>query len=274
MARGDLVATIPYALAIAALSIFVLSASDQQVVAGTIATPPNYLTLVRGRAGMTLLGLLGYGAGVGGHGVWLARVTGSGAGLAGGMVLYLMSTDLVAVSLVAALSIWLLDVEQAAALRWLAPVLVVVLVGLKLMGPHELLLGEARLPAVFRPWVRIGNARALAAVALRTANIYLLTLCVWGAAAAFGLSVPLGIWMAYFPVVLVVGSMPVNVAGFGAVQGAWLLFAPWASSAEQVLAFSVLWHLVIAVAVLLRGLPFVRSVAAEIAQGTTRATHT
>jgi hypothetical protein len=215
---------------------------------------------------MALLGMLGYGAGVGGHGVWLARITGCGVGLTGGMMLYLMSTDLIAVSLVAGLAIWIADVQQAGALRYVAPAIALVLMALALLGPVGPV-AEAMLPPVFKPWRRIPPSRAALAIALRGANICFITLCVWGAARAFGLRVPLGVWLAYFPVILVVGSMPVNVLGFGAVQGAWLLFKPWARNGEQVLAFAMLWNLLVAVCILARGLPFVRRVVAEIARG-------
>jgi hypothetical protein len=104
-------------------------------------------------------------------------------------------------------------------------------------------------------------------VMFRTINIYWITLCVWAGANAFGMPIPLVAMTTYFPIVLLVGAMPVNVAGFGAVQGAWLLLAPWAESGEQVLAFSTLWSLMVGVGVLLRGLPFVRSVAREIDRG-------
>jgi len=63
------------------------------------------------------------------------------------------------------------------------------------------------------------------------------------------------------------GSMPVNVAGIGAVQGAWLLLVPWAQGGEQILAFAVLWQRVVGAGMVLRGLPFVRQVASEIERG-------
>ncbi len=270
MQRGALLPTIPFAVALAAGAIFAVSGSDWVVVCGTLGdlgAHPGYLQMVRGRAGMALLGMLGYGAGVGGHGVWLARITGVGVGLTGGMVLYLMSTDLVAVSSLAALSIWIAGVTDAGALRYVAPAIAAILLLLKIGSPYGPL-KEERLPAVFRPWKRMPVSSALGAVALRGANICFITLLTWGAAGAFGMPIPLGVWLAYFPVILVVGSMPVNVAGFGAVQGAWLLFEPWAVNGEQVLAFSVLWNLVIAVCIVARGLPFVRGIVAEIAQGT------
>jgi hypothetical protein len=72
--------------------------------------------------------------------------------------------------------------------------------------------------------------------------------------------------LSYLPVILVVASLPVNVAGFGAVQGAWLLLAPWAPG-ERILAFSVLWQAFSAAALVLRGLPFLSGVMRDIREG-------
>ena len=42
--------------------------------------------------------------------------------------------------------------------------------------------------------------------------------------------------------VSLVGAMPVNVGGFGAVQALWLVFEPW-SSGPAILAFNFVWHI-------------------------------
>jgi hypothetical protein len=53
----------------------------------------------------------------------------------------------------------------------------------------------------------------------------------------------------------------------GAVQGVWLLaFEPWAPG-EKILAFQFLWQLMVGGSIVLRGLPFVRRVVAEIDEG-------
>jgi hypothetical protein len=274
MAQGDFVATLPYAALLIFVGVFWLSTSDWLVINGTMRPPKEvpvaYLHAARARAGMSLLGLLGYGAGVGGVGVWIARVTGSGPGLAGGVALYLMSADLTAVSSVAAAAFWIGRPDVASTLGIVAPILAAVLLLLKLAAPLGLLVPADQLPRVFQPWHRVGQGRALLAVGLRTLNICWICVMVWLAANAFGMPVPLSAMATFFPIILVVGSMPVNVAGFGAVQGAWLLLEPWARSGEQVIAFSVLWHLVVACAIALRGLPFIKAVLREVAEGPRR----
>jgi hypothetical protein len=229
---------------------------------------PTWLRLVRARMAMAPLALIGYTAGVGGYGVWLARVTGAGVGYTSGMVLYTLSSDLVAVSIVASLSIWVGGADVPAGLKYAAPAIAIVLGGLKLAHPR--LVSDDKLPKVFRPWRHVPRWQAATQLLIRTANIYWVTFWVYGGINAFGIPVPLSVMTTYLPIILVVGSMPVNVAGFGAVQGAWLLLEPWGDSGEQVLAFSVLWQLIFGLGLLLRGVAFIRAVAGEIDRGAER----
>jgi hypothetical protein len=269
MIEGDLLAASPFAALMIFVGIFGICGSDWLIINGAAREPERrvpYFDAVRARAGMSLLGMLGYGAGVGGLAVWIARVTRVGARLAGGIALYLMSADLVAVCIVASAAYWIGRPDIGRALGIVAPAIAGALLLLKMIGPASLLVPAEQLPRVFLPWSRIARRQALGAVALRTLNIGWITTMVWLGANAFGLAVPFAAMATYFPIILVVGSMPVNVAGFGAVQGAWLMLAPWAKSAEQVIAFSVLWQLVVGVAVALRGLPFLRGVVSDVAQ--------
>ncbi|MBE7481208.1 MAG: flippase-like domain-containing protein [Polyangiaceae bacterium] len=112
-----------------------------------------------------------------------------------------------------------------------------------------------------------GRARArLAQLGIRLCQHATTTSATWLAARWFGLDIPLTVMLSYMPVILVVASLPINVAGFGAVQGAWLLLSPWAP-AERILAFSVVWQAVSALALIARGLPFLRGVLADIRAG-------
>ena len=110
------------------------------------------------------------------------------------------------------------------------------------------------------------RTQALLQQAVRVLQIAWMVSITWLAARAFGMPIPAQAMAAYLPIVLVVGSLPVNVAGFGAVQLAWLRFTPWAPG-EQVLAFSFVWQLLCGAAMILRGLPFMRRVIAEIDAG-------
>lgn len=263
MQKGNVLAMLPFAAALLTVGLMMVATADYVVIRGC-SPRPRYWVAVRGKTGATLLNLVGYSAQVGGYGVWIARVTGLPAAFAGGVILYILSSELTAVALVASASVWIGGADVPQGFRVGVSVIPVVLVVLKLVGPFNLM-GD-RAPRLFLPWRYVLQKRSMLQVSIRTAHIYWMVLCTWGAANAFGLDIPLSAMTTYMPIVLVVGSMPVNVAGFGAVQGAWLLLTPWASG-ERLLAFAVVWQLVLAIGTLARGLPFIRQVVGEIAEG-------
>jgi hypothetical protein len=263
MRQGNALATFPFALAMVYLSLLINARADAWVI-GRTARPVTYGQVFRGKAGATVLMLIGYAAGHGGYGVWIARVTGSNAKTAASVILYIMASELLVVSALCTGAVWLGAADVPAALRVVAPAIAGVLLFFKLTGPLRWL-GD-RAPVLLQPWSKMGHALGLGQLALRAAQIGLMAVLTWGAARAFGLHVPFAVMMGHLPVILVVASLPVNVAGFGAVQGAWLLLSPWASSGAQVLAFSVLWQLGVGIGMLIRGLPFVPRVLREIAR--------
>ena len=82
--------------------------------------------------------------------------------------------------------------------------------------------------------------------------------------AAFGLTIAAWAFVTYLPLALLIGALPINVAGFGAVQTVWVFFfCEWESGA-RILAFNFLWTFLAALAVIVRGLPFVRGVVREV----------
>ena len=263
MARGHVVPMIALALALACTLLPLVSAWDS-VVLRSCFPAIAYLDVLRGKAGTSVLLVLGYAFGSGGYGVWIARTTGCGARLATGAVLYVIASDLCAVSTVAIAPVWLVGFDAAAALRIAAPlvatlVVLVVLVGGR-VGSHDVT-GPGR---IFDPWRLVPPSRGLLQIAGRCFNIALIVAATWAGARVFGLDVPFGAMAIYMPVILLVGSLPVNVGVLGPVQAVWLLaFRPWAPG-EQILAFQLLWQLSFGVGIVLRGLPFVRRVVAEI----------
>ncbi len=262
--HGHVLLLVPIALLLLATSLLLVAAADT-VVLRRCTGAARYLDVLFGKAGTSLLGAIGYAAGQGGYGLWIARKTGSSIGLASGIVLYIVSSDLISVAIVATVAVYVGGAHAPGYVGVVAPAVAIVLVGLKLLGPLRFV-RRYRKPVLFEPWQRVDRARGLMQIAVRVLQIYVLVVGTWAGARAFGLAVPLWVMAVYLPIVLVVGSMPVNVAGFGAVQGAWLLMAPW-STGERVLAFSLVWQLAIIIAGLARGLPFVKRVIADIAAG-------
>jgi len=95
---------------------------------------------------------------------------------------------------------------------------------------------------LLRPWAAVRPRAYAVSLLARIAVIAVYTAACWAAANGFGLALPFAAVCAYMPIILLVGALPVNVAGFGAVQVAWLVFDAWAPG-EQILAFQFLWRL-------------------------------
>jgi hypothetical protein len=261
--RGETLAVVPYALLLMLVNLAFVSGADA-IILRACTGRPGWPAVAVGKAGAAILGAIGYAASHGGYGLWMARKTGSGLGLTSGMVLYIMGSELAAVAIVATASIHLAGADVDGPLRFVAPGLAAVLVALQLLGPTGWL-GRGR-ALLLEPWRRVSARQALLQQTVRIAQITWMVSVTWLAARAFGMPIPASVMAAYLPIVLVVGSLPVNVAGFGAVQLAWLRFTPWAPG-EQVLAFSFVWQLMCGAAMIVRGLPFMRRVIAEIDAG-------
>jgi hypothetical protein len=265
MAAGHALRLLPLGLVLPFAVWLPYAAYDRIVIAGVVGSIA-FRDVIRAKAASALLLVFGYFFGGGGYAVWIARTTRVGAGRAAGAILYLMASDLIALCSVAAASMWL-GGSDLPTLRTIATWVVVVLLALILLGPYG---GWLRLPAVFEPWRTVPRGRSLAQIAGRAGNIAIITATTWAAMRAFGIELPPVVAAMYVPVILFVTSLPINVAGLGVAQAAWLLLLPWASG-PQLLAFQALWNLSTALGIALRGIPFVRRVVREIEEGKSRA---
>lgn len=257
MAHGTVWHLLPLALAMEVVSLCLLGYADGLVIRRLAKTP--VADVVRARAASSMLEVVGYAAGRAGYGVWIARRNVSVA-TTSGILLYLMASDLTAVCLVACASIGLAGARVPMLLQIAAPATALVLLALALLGRY--LPQNAWLSA----WNIVKPRRAAAQLLLRTAQIAVYVLVSWLALDTFGLPVPLWAALAYLPVALVVESLPINVAGFGAVQTVWLLFTNFAA-AERILAFQFLWQLAILFALVSLGLLSLRPYLRQIAEG-------
>ena len=262
VSQGHAAPMIPIAVAVTFGGLPLWALNDTIVLRACLGRP-RYLDVLRGKAGTAVLLALGYAFGNGGYGLWIARATGVSAALAGGIVLYVMAGDLGAISLVATFSPRLGGITLPSVLWTVPPTIAAIMIGLILVGPYQLA-GKRLSAGVFYPWSRVPRVRGLVQLAGRCFYITFLSTGTWAAARAFGMPIPLPIVCAYTPVLLFVGSLPLSIAGFGAIQGVWVLaYEKWAPG-EQILAFQFLWAMMTASGAVLRGLPFVRSVLAEI----------
>ena len=258
---GHWLATLPFAFGLPIAYLFLLAICDLLVVRSTLPRAPTYWQLFAGKAAASMLLVVGYYASSGGYGVWLARRTGSSAVAAAGTVLFVMTSDLVAVCVIAATS---MAIGHIAAPRWLFATLAsiaavqILLIVAKPFRRHT--------PALFAPWRDVPRLPALLQIAGRCGNIFLAVAASWAGARAFGMPIPFSAMATYGPVILLVASLPISVAGFGVSQSIWLVLGAWAP-APQILAFQFVWNLMVGTATVLRGLPFLRRAITEIDSG-------
>lgn len=261
MMAGHALAMLPLALALPFVLWFPYAVYDRIVFEATVG-PIALRDVIRAKAASALLLALGYIFGGGGYAVWIVRKTRVGPARASGAVLYLMSSDLMAVCAVAAAAMWLGGADVPRSLRSVATWVLAVQTAFVVLGPYG---GWLHLPEVFAPWRLVPRARSFVQIAGRAGNIAIITGFIWAAMRAFGIEVPVRVAAMYLPVIILVGALPINVAGLGAAQAAWLLLLPWASG-PQLLAFHTLWILFSSLGVLARGLPFVRGVVRDVGQ--------
>ncbi len=264
---GHARAVFPVAIAFGVVQIVALAAWDAAVF-GRVLGGPRFREVVRAKAGCAVLQTLGWLFNAGAYGTWIARSTGASAGAAAGLVLYTAVCDLAAGGLVATASVLASRGAIAPALLYGAPVVAALAIA-ALVIPRRRALGVEDGPSLVRVFRAVPRDRALLQVLARTVNVALVIVSIWAAARAFGLAIPFWAAATTMPIVLLVGALPINVFGFGPVQGAWLLFTPWASGAS-ILAFQLVWNVAYLVASLLRGGVFVPSVLRTIAEGRER----
>ncbi len=264
MAKGEWLPLIPLAFVTYVASLAWVAAADRTVLRGLLAEDltPSYLAVAKGKAAAVVLHIVHYALGQGVYATWMARRTRLNLGQAGGLIFYIILAELGSVCLYAALVIGIgrPDVPSAVFPLVLGVALAVIAAVVFLPATRSERFGFLQI------WVKVGRARGLAQLGIRVGQHATTTTATWLAARWFGMDMPLAVMLSYLPVILVVGSLPINVAGFGAVQGAWLLLSPWAP-AERILAFSVVWQAASALALVARGLPFLRGVLADIREG-------
>jgi hypothetical protein len=264
LSGGHALGILPFGLALPFVVWAPYAASDRIVFEGAIGHVA-FRDVARAKAATALLFILGYFFGGGAYAVWIARTARASAAQAAGAILYIAASDLTALCAVASASMWFGGAGAPGSVRAIATWIFFIQVGLILVGPYNARI-RIRLPPIIAPWRLVPRGRWLVQVAARVMNTVIITALTWGAMRAFGIDVPARAAAMYMPVIMFVTSLPINVAGLGPAQAAWLLFLPWASG-PQLLAFQVLWHVVSGAGLLVRGLPFVRGILREIEYG-------
>lgn len=284
LSRGDWLGMAPWPLAGIVVSWLFATTGDFLALRAAGARP-RWPALLRAKGAVTVLLIFHYVANQSTYGVWIARRFQLPPARAAGVVLYNVSSELAGVLTVAAISVWTMSAEEVARghvgrLRWLAPAISLTLITLMLTSSlrparERAVQGEGRWArfaagalTATDTWRLVRPGSALLVISLRAVQIYWMCFAAWRGMQAFGIDVPLGAVATYMPIVLLVGALPANFLGVGAVTAVWLAFAPWARSTEQVLAFSLLFQLYSLIGLLARGVPFMRGFSADLAQST------
>jgi hypothetical protein len=255
--EGNPLRVVPFA-ALLAVTFLLWGASADTVVLRRFGGV-GWLDVARGKAATAVLTSIGYFFSNGGYAVWIARRTRLGASLSAGLALYVMMGDLGAVGLVASAVLpWVH--ESSPALRWIAFAIATVPVAAIILGPW--VPGRVRL---FDPWRAVPRWAGFTQLALRCINVAFAAVLTSLAARVFGLAIPFGTLLASTPILLLVTSLPVNVAGIGAAQAAWLVLFVRYEDGPKILAFQILWAVALGVAFVVRGLPFLPRVLDEVA---------
>jgi hypothetical protein len=254
MAEGDALAFLPYVIVAPILYMAAAGFADALVLRSV--APLDYFTVFRGKCATASLAALSYSAGAGAYGVWIAKRSGQGAKAASGALLYLMWSDLTGVCLLGAGAMYFAGTDLPKSLSITAG-------AIALFQPLVTALG---IPQKFPFFPKVPLPIVLAQLGVRVGAVSISGLATWAGANAFGLAIPFADAAVHLPIILSVQSLPVNVGGFGAVQGVWLLSFAKHGSGEKILAFQILWQAALGVAMVLRGLPFLQSVSRELAQ--------
>ena len=263
LSKGDGTWLFPIALGLMLLSLFLVSAADT-IVCRAFLKQGSYFQFLRAKAASSLLDIIGYAIGHGSYAFWIARVTRTKAGRAGGALLYIMAADLLAVTSIVSVALLFVGSEMGGStIRTTVPAIALYLLFSLVSGPWTFIPPKKK-PAVLKPWVEVPRTLGFLQVCLRMCQIVLFVSGTWLAAKTFGMPIPFSAAVTYIPVILLVTSLPINVAGFGVAQTAWLLLNDYASE-PQILAFQLLWQISCIGAVALRGLPFVKRFVDETA---------
>jgi hypothetical protein len=230
----------------------------------------SYWRIVSMRGATYLFQILHVLAGQGSFGWFLARA-GGGAWRAGGVVVLLLATQLLALALVGVLGLlaapaWL----RGPALPAVALVAGGMLVYLVVVRLRPAWLAKLQ---IAQPLFAAGVRGHLVTVAARLPHVALLVLWHWGAFWLWGIHIPFLVAAAYIPPMLFVTALPITPAGLGTVQALQMaLFAGYAAGATPgereaaVVAFS-LAHLALALLVqAVIGLACLRSLRAQPAR--------
>jgi hypothetical protein len=152
LSKGDGFWLFPVALGVMLISLFLVSAADTLVCRAFLGKG-RYPQFIRAKAASSLLDIVGYALGHGGYAFWIGRVTQTKAGRTGGALLYIMASDLLAVTTIASLALLFVGDEiGGSTIRTVVPAIAIYLAFSLLSGPWKFMPPKNRPPVLWPGW--------------------------------------------------------------------------------------------------------------------------
>ena len=252
------------------LPMYLLDVLSLSRVIGWFNRATPFRDLARVKAAAYLITIINYNVGSSGIAFWLKRRMGIPflEGLAS--ILFINLVDAAVLVAFMACTLPLLEPPLQRAAGIIVGVAATLLAGHFLYwrgGVNFFFLKVFRGWPIFKSFREAGAGRYLALAALRAPFDLFIILNFWLALRAFGIDVPFLLVLAYVPVILFIGILPVTVAGLGTVQAATLFLFQDFAPEPTLFAFSILLTVVMTAVRAALGVPVFRNVSEEVMKG-------
>lgn len=229
-----------------------------------------FLDLARVKAASYLITLVNYNVGSGAIAYWQKRRHGSPFLESLASILFINVVDVIVLVVLIAAALPMLQPPMNRVIGGAIGMAAAVLAGHFLYwrgGFNFFILGGLRRWPIFKSFrlAKAGHYLRLAAIRLPFDLIFILNF--WLALRAFDVKIPFLLALAYVPIILFVGVIPVTVAGLGTVQAVTLYLLRDYAPEATLLAFSLMMTVALTAVRVLLALPVFRGVSEELLSG-------
>ncbi len=226
--------------------------------------------LARVKAAAYIITLVNYNVGSGGIALWLRRRKGIPFLEALGSILFINAVDVMVLIALMAATLPILEPLMQKAVGVIVGAAALFLAGhfLYWRGGYDFFLfGRFRSWPIFKSFRLATATHYLRLAAIRIPFDLLFILNFWLGLRAFDVEISFLLALAYTPILLFIAVVPVTVAGLGTVQAATLYLFRDHASEGTLLAFSLIFTVVLSAVRALFGIPFFRKVSVDIISG-------
>lgn len=252
------------------LPMYVLDVLSLSRVIGWFNRATPFRDLARVKAAAYLITMIHYNIGTSGIAFWLKRRMGIPFLEGLSSILFINLVDAAVLVAFMACALPLLEPAMRGAAGIIIGLAAILLAGHFLYwrgGVNFFVMKVFRGWPIFKSFREAGAGRYLALSAIRVPFDLLIILNFWLALRAFGIDVPFLLVLAYVPVLLFIGILPITVAGLGTVQVATLLLFQDFAPEPTLVAFSLLLTAAMTAVRVVLGAPFFRNVLDEVMKG-------